>query len=485
MEIAITIVYVLSLLYIFLFSLGQLHLTLLYLRRKKSKHEASLPSSWPTVTVQLPIYNEKYVVERLLEAISKLDYPSEKLEIQILDDSNDDTTELIVHKIETLRPLHLDIQLIHRENRVGFKAGALDRGLQLAKGEFIAIFDADFIPSPDFLKRTIPHFSNSSIGVVQTRWGHINEDYSLLTRLQAFGLNAHFSIEQSARQFAGSFINFNGTGGVWRKSVITDAGGWSDDTLTEDLDLSYRAQLKGWKFVYLEEVASPGELPILMPAIKSQQYRWNKGAAETARKLFGRVLTSSLSWKNKIHAFFHLFNSSVFICLLIAAMLSIPMLLIKQNHPHLEWLFNIGIIFFLGFLSITFFYWIATKQFYVHHTWRYFLSYYPRFLIVSMGLSLHNGMAVIEGLLGRKTPFIRTPKFNLSTKGSSWKTNVYLKPKVSLLTLLEGGLCLYFLFGLFLGWKLQDGGLFFFHAMLALGFGSVFIYSVKPVLYEQ
>ncbi len=482
MEIAITLLYSLSLLYIFLFSLGQLHLTRIYQRTRKQKMETKTDtlSIFPKVTIQLPIYNEKYVVERLIDSISKLNYPKDQFEIQILDDSTDETTEILLRKIESLRPLELDIKLLHRENRIGYKAGALDHGLHSATGEFIAIFDADFIPSTDFLMKTISHFANESIGVVQTRWGHLNKDYSLLTQLQAFGLDAHFSIEQNARSAAGSFINFNGTGGVWRKKCIDDAGGWSHDTLTEDLDLSYRAQLKNWKFVYLEDVETPGELPIIMPAIKSQQYRWNKGAAETARKNFGNVLRSDFSVKNKMHAFFHLFNSSVFVCLLVAAILSIPMLYIKHNHPEIEWLFNLGIIFLCGFLSITLFYWVATKRFYPTGTGKIFLYLYPRFIIVSMGLSLHNGLAVMEGLLGRKTPFIRTPKFNLSEKQKTWKGNVYVKTTINPQTILEGFLCLYFLGGIASGIMLRDGGLLIFHAMLALGFGAVFYYSVKP-----
>lgn len=484
MEIIITILYSVSLLYIFLFSLGQLHLTLVYLKAKKKIAPSPALQNFPVVTIQLPVYNEKYVIERLITAVSQLDYLSDKLEIQILDDSTDETTEIILKKIETLRPLGLDIQLLHRENRTGFKAGALEAGCQIAKGEFIAIFDADFIPNSNFLQKTIPFFQDEKVGVVQTRWGHLNEEYSLLTKLQAFGLNAHFSIEQSARSASGSFINFNGTCGVWRKATIVDAGGWSADTLTEDLDLSYRAQLKGWQFSYLQDIATPGELPIIMPAIKSQQYRWNKGAAETARKNFGRVITSSLSWKNKIHAFFHLFNSSVFVCLLIASILSIPMLYIKQGHPALERVFDIGIIFFIGFLSITFFYWIAAKQFQQKIGVGNFIVLYTKFLIVSMGLSLHNGIAVLEGLIGRKTPFVRTPKFNL-TKGDSWRRNSYVKINLNGMTILEGLLCLYFIFGLIAGWQLHDQGLLLFHLMLALGFGSVFLYSVKPAFHAH
>ena len=463
--------------------MGQLHLTWIYIRSKKSiQPPQAVLKFFPNVTVQLPIFNEKYVVERLLEAVSKFDYPKEKLEIQVLDDSNDITTEIILKKIELLRPLALDIKTIHRENREGFKAGALDYGFQSAKGEFICIFDADFIPSPDFLKNTLSHFEDEKIGVVQTRWTHINQNYSMLTQLQAFGLDAHFSIEQVARNASGSFINFNGTCGVWRKKCIEDAGGWSFDTLTEDLDLSYRAQLKGWKFRYLEEVGTLGELPVIMPAIKSQQYRWNKGAAETARKVFGKVLRSEFSVTSKVHAFFHLFNSSVFVCLLIAAILSIPMLFIKQVHPEISWLFHAGLIFLLGFLSITLFYWTATKQFYQHPV-KKFWRLFPRFLIVSMGLSFHNGMAVLEGLIGRKTPFVRTPKFNVTDKHESWISNSYIITKINWLTLIEGLLCIYFIFGIVIGIRVDDFGLLIFHAMLALGFGGVFYYSVKASLH--
>jgi cellulose synthase/poly-beta-1,6-N-acetylglucosamine synthase-like glycosyltransferase len=484
MTLIIILVYSLSLFYIFLFSLGQLHLTWVYLQDQKRKR-ASVPAlqEYPRVTVQLPVYNEKYVVERLLDAVGNFEYPKDKLEIQILDDSTDETTELISKKLLVMKSLGLDIKLVHRPNRIGYKAGALAYGLELARGEFIAIFDADFIPKPDFLLKTIPHFSDPHVGVVQTRWGHINRDYSILTRLQAFGLDAHFSIEQIARKASGSFINFNGTCGVWRKTCIVDAGGWSADTLTEDLDLSYRAQLKGWNFLYLDEIETPGELPVIMPAIKSQQYRWNKGAAETARKNFGNVWRSNLPLTNKVHAFFHLFNSSVFVFLMMASLLSVPMLFIKHQHPEFAWLFHLGIIFLLGFFSITFFYWISTKRFDKEFPRRTFLSLYPRFLIVSMGLSLHNGIAVLEGLLGRKTPFIRTPKFNVLNRKDSWRGNSYIRPKMTGIALLEGILCLYFVFGIAAGIWLHDGGLIFFHIMLALGFGSVFYSSVKTSLH--
>ena len=482
-ETVIAVAYTSSLLFICLFSLGQLNLTWYYLKRNRRSNAFSDSeinrAELPLVTVQLPIYNELYVVERLIESISRLDYPQDKLEIQVLDDSTDQTRELASKKIEQARNQGTNIEHLTRPNRTGFKAGALQYGLERAKGEFIAIFDADFEPAPDFLFKTILHFSDPEIGVVQTRWGHLNRDYSLLTRLQAFGLDAHFSIEQVGRNMAGSFINFNGTAGVWRKKCIIDAGGWSFDVLTEDLDLSYRAQVKGWKFKFLEDVDAPGELPIIMPAIKSQQYRWNKGAAETARKNLKNVLRSKLSPLGQVHAFFHLFNSSVFICLLVAAVLSVPMLFIKYNHPEYSIYFDLGSIFLIGFLSITYFYWISSKI--QPNPKTYFLKTYPLFLTVSMGLSLHNGVAVVEGLLGFRTPFVRTPKFNLGNQLDSWKGNVYVKPLITLLTVIEGLLCIYFLFGIGAGIMLQDFGLIVFHLMLALGFAAVFYYSIKPV----
>lgn len=480
MEWILAILYTLSLLYLFLFSMGQLHLTYIYRHRDRTSTPALLtPDPQPHVTIQLPIYNEKYVVERLIDAVSKIDYPRDKIEIQILDDSTDETSGIIYQKLEWLKKIGPEMRHIHRASREGYKAGALQEGLASARGEFIVIFDSDFIPDPDFLKKTLPHFSDPRIGVVQTRWGHINKDYSLITQLQAFGLDAHFSIEQSARNDAGSFINFNGTCGVWRKSCILDAGGWSADTLTEDLDLSYRAQLKGWKFIYLEDVVTPGELPVVMPVIKLQQYRWNKGAAETARKLIGKVIKSDLPFVRKIHAFLHLFNSSVFVALLLAAVLSLPMLYIKNSYPAIHILFNIGSIFLLGFFSVAVFYWTAMQRFYPKPA-KKFLILFPAFLIVSMGLSLHNGIAVMEGWLGFKSPFMRTPKFNIIGKRDPWLNNTYLNPNLNLMTVMEGLLCLCFTFAIFKGMEMNDMTLAVFHAMLALGFGTVFLLSIKP-----
>lgn len=481
MEYIVIILYGLSLLLIFLFSLGQLHLTWHYLKAKRQKKVAVKPLQiHPKVTIQLPVYNERYVVQRLIDAVCRFEYPKEKLEIQVLDDSTDETVDIITDKVNEWKAEGINIRHIRRGERTGFKAGALQYGLAMAEGEFIAVFDADFLPQPDFLIKTLPVFENTT-GVVQTRWGHLNKDYSILTRLQAFGLDAHFSIEQTGRNHAGSFINFNGTGGVWRKKCIYDAGGWSADTLTEDLDLSYRAQMKGWRFKYLEDYTAPAELPVIMTAIKSQQYRWNKGAAETARKNLWKVFQSPINRVGKLHAFFHLLNSSVFICLLLASVLSIPMLFIKDAYPAFNFIFNLGSIFLIGFLSIGFFYWTASRQSHPKGTGKYYLTTFPVFLTVSMGLSLHNGIAVLEGLLGIKSPFVRTPKFNIKSKTDSWKDNIYVNRKIDFVTILEGFLSLYFMFGIAAGIYLNDLGLIIFHVMLTLGFASVFYYSIKPL----
>lgn len=481
----ISFIFFLSLFLIFIYSVSQLHLTWLYLKahRTKKANPPPLNDYSPKVTIQLPVFNELYVAERILEAVSALDYPKDKMEIQVLDDSTDETTLILKNKVAQLKEHHFNIQYIHREDRKGFKAGALQNALHKAEGEFIAIFDVDFVPEKDFLLNTLPHFEDPKVAVVQTRWGHLNKNFSLLTKLQAFGLDAHFSIEQVGRSFANSFINFNGTGGVWRKAAIVDAGEWSDDTLTEDLDLSYRAQLKGWKFVFREDIAAPAELPVVMSAVKSQQFRWNKGAAENARKNLGKVLRSDKAWTTKVHAIFHLLNSSVFLCVMVAGLFSVPMLFIKNTDPAVQSLFSLGTYMLFGFFSLAFFYLVATIRFYPTKPVFHFLKLFPMFLIMSMGMALHNAYAVIEGLAGFKSPFIRTPKFNIIQKTGSWKGNIYINNKINLITVMEGVFFLYFLFAIVSGIYLDDYDLMIFHVMLTTGFASVFLYSVLPVQY--
>ncbi len=482
----LVLVYGLCLSFIFCYSLVQVHLTYLYLKCpvKKLKTEPTIlpqPADLPSVTVQLPIYNERYVVERLIDAVAAFNYPTDKLQIQVLDDSDDETIQLVAAKVAYYRTKGINIAHVRRPTRTGYKAGALQFGLASATGEYIAIFDADFLPETDFLLKTLSKFDNPRVGVVQTRWGHLNKNYSLLTQLQAFGLNAHFTIEQTGRSCGRFFINFNGTGGVWRKTCILDAGGWQTDTLTEDLDLSYRAQLRNWEFRYLEQVTAPAELPATMPAVKSQQFRWTKGAAETARKNLMQVFKSDKTWLTKIHAFFHLGNSSIFICVFLSALLSLPALLIREHWPQFQIFFRFGGLFLISLAGLILFYWIAfkrTAETQIASFFTFLLCFFW-FLTFSMGLSLHNAIAVLEGYLGKKTPFIRTPKFNLRTSTDSWQKNAYRTASVSPLTILEGLFALYFLAGIILDFYFGNYGLLPFHTMLMLGFGGVFFLTLK------
>lgn len=488
MAVAILLVYGSLLTFILFYSFIQLHLTVTYRRNKKNLLTAKpvKDGEWPMVTVQLPLFNEIYVVERLLECVSKFDYPADKLEIQVLDDSTDESFEIGAAKVKELAAKGLNISHIKRPIRKGFKAGALAYGMEFCTGEYIAIFDADFLPTPDFLKRTIPFFDKPEIGVVQTKWEHLNENYSLLTKLQAFGLDAHFTIEQRGRNVGNHFINFNGTAGIWRKTCIEDAGGWHSDTITEDLDLSYRAQLKGWEFTYLENVGSPSELPAAMNALKNQQFRWTKGAAECMRKNLGKVLINKeIPLSTKIHAVFHLMNSFLFICVFVLALLSVPMLFVKKALPEYETIFKIASIYLTSLLILGFFYWTsykASKGGGILSFFR-FIRFFFLFISVSMGLSLHNAIAVIEGYLGRKTPFVRTPKFNIQSSEQKWQKNKYLVSSVSWLTFVEVLLVFYFLGGLACAFWLEDFGLFPFHFMLFTGFSYVSFYSLKHSVY--
>jgi cellulose synthase/poly-beta-1,6-N-acetylglucosamine synthase-like glycosyltransferase len=473
-----------------MYALAQLNLLFNYLSAQKKqdsspKFDFSNPEEIPYVTIQLPVYNELYVMERLLENISKMEYPKDKLEIQVLDDSTDESFETTAAHIKTLQQTGLDIKQVHREDRKNFKAGALKEGLEIAKGEFIAIFDADFLPKKDWLLQTIPYFKDTEIGVVQTRWAHINRDYSTLTKIQAFALDAHFSLEQVGRNSKGHFINFNGTAGVWRKQCIIDAGNWEGDTLTEDLDLSYRAQLKNWKFKYLEDVETPAELPVVMSAARTQQFRWNKGGAENFEKMLWKILKNhTISAKTKIHGLLHLLNSTMFLNILIVAVLSIPMLYIKNEYASLKMYFYVMSFFVISTIIFFVCYWFMFKKTY-GNTLKGFVQYIVMFITffsVAMGFSLHNSIAVIEGHFGKRSDFIRTPKFNINSLKDTWKGNKYLKKNISIHVVFEGLLMLYFAFGLYsafvVGNNGGDFGLFPFHLMLFLGFGYVFFKSI-------
>lgn len=469
------------LLFIFLYSLTQLNLVVKYARAKK--HTQLIPkdpSEWPMVTVQLPIFNELYVTERLIDCVATLDYPADRLEIQVLDDSTDETLEISRKAAERWRKKGIDITVVTRPDRKGFKAGALAYGMDIAKGEYIAIFDADFVPDKAFLKKTVPHFADDRVGVVQTRWEHLNSDFSTLTILQAFGLDAHFTVEQAGRNAAGFFINFNGTAGIWRKQTIIDAGGWSSDTLTEDLDLSYRAQLRGWQFVFREDIGSPAELPAAIHALKTQQFRWTKGAAECTMKNLGKVWRAKgLPLDTKVHALFHLMNSFIFICVMGTALLSVPVLFIKEKIGQDSLILAGGSIFLLSLVFLISFYWVAFKAMHPTKGFGKFITTFFLFLSVSMGLSLHNAIAVIEGYIGRKTPFVRTPKFNIVKKTGGWKGNVYLKQSLNPMTLMELALSAYFAYAIWQGIQFQDFGLLPFHVLLCAGFAFVGSLSIR------
>ncbi|GAA3519571.1 glycosyltransferase [Aquimarina addita] len=490
MDIAIIVIYTLALLIIFLYSLAQLNLLFNYLKSRKQDDtspmfDLSKKDEVPYVTIQLPVYNELYVMARLLDNIALLDYPKEKLEIQVLDDSTDESVKSTKAHIKRLQKKGLDIKHICREDRSGFKAGALKEGLAIAKGEFIAIFDADFLPGKNWLLQTIPYFKNDRIGVVQTRWGHINRDYSILTKIQAFALDFHFTMEQVGRNFNNHFINFNGTAGVWRKKCIEDAGNWQGDTLTEDLDLSYRAQLKKWKFKYLEEVETPAELPVVISAARSQQFRWNKGAAENFQKLYWKMLRDkTVPFKTKFHSFFHLLNSSMFLLVLLVAVLSVPVMYIKNSNPMFSWYFNVIAFFATSTVIFFFCYWHTFKKIHGKGFWSFieYIKMFFTFFSIAMGFSVHNSMAVLEGHFGKKSEFVRTPKFNMNSIKDSWKDNKYISKNISGNTIIEALLMCYFGFALYSAFSLQDFGLFIFHVMLFMGFGFVFFKSVTSKL---
>lgn len=490
LEYIIITIYTICLLLIFMYALAQLNLLFNYLKYRNKlddspKFDFNNPEEIPFVTIQLPVYNELYVMKRLLKNIAKIDYPNEKLEIQVLDDSTDESVLTTAIQIKKIKALGIDIQHIQRTNRQGFKAGALKEGLKTAKGEFIAIFDADFLPKANWLRQTIPYFKDAQLGVVQTKWSHINRNYSTLTKIQAFALDAHFTLEQVGRNSKGHFINFNGTAGVWRKECIYDAGNWEGDTLTEDLDLSYRAQFRNWKFKYLEKVETPAELPVVISAARSQQFRWNKGGAENFQKMIKRILRNkNSSFKTKIHSVLHLLNSTMFTCIFLVSVLSIPMLYIKNDYAHLKPYFYSMSFFVVSSLIFFVCYWFMYKKIY-GSGFKNFIIYIGAFLTffsIAMGFSLHNTIAVLEGHFGKKSEFIRTPKFNIKTIKDGWENNKYIKKRPSVHVILEGILALYFIFGMYsafiVGDQGGDFGLFPFHFMLFVGYSYVFFKSI-------
>jgi len=453
-----------------------------YYKKMRSKVAQVPPSdfSLPLVTVQLPIFNELYVVDRLIDTVCLLDYPKEKLQIQILDDSTDETIALAASLAAKKREEGFDIVHVHRTNRQGFKAGALKEGIKSATGDYIAIFDADFVPHPDFLQKTIPYFfMDEKIGMVQTRWEHLNSEYSVLTRAQAIALDGHFAIEQQVRNSAGFFINFNGTAGVWRKSCIEDAGNWEADTLTEDLDLSYRAQLRGWKFKYLNNVTTPAELPSEINALKSQQFRWTKGAIQCAKKTLPSVWKSKIPLRVKLQATVHLTSNIVFPFILLTGLFNVPLVFIKNNGGNHDAYFTLMAIFVLSTIGSFLFYLYSQKD--IHADWQRRIFLFPVFMAGSMGFAVNNSKAVIEGLFGRKrkSEFTRTPKYKITDKKDGWKGKKYSATKVEWTIFVETFLALYFVFGVAASIYYLEIAAIPFQLMYLGGFGSVAYMSIR------
>ncbi len=447
-----------------LFIYGNNCFVLAYLHTRKRTEKKPNFSFFPTVTVQLPVYNELYVVERLIKKVAALNYPREKLEIQVLDDSTDETTDIIQRCIREFRDQGLNIYSIHRTKRDGYKAGALKEGLKGAHGEFIAVFDADFLPDSDFLTKCIPHFSAPQVGMVQTRWGHINENYSLLTKVIAIGIDGHFQIEQNSRYSSGLFLNFNGTAGIWRRQCIEDAGGWQDDTLTEDLDLSYRAQLRGWKLVFLGDVVSPAEVPVQINAFKRQQFRWAKGSIQCSRKLLPRVLSSDVSIFKKFQALVHLTYYAVHPLMVMLLLLILPLILLSSEH--------LSTLYYLNFLSIGTFgpltmYAISQRELY--KGWKTRMKYLPVLTFLGTGISVNNTKAVIEGLFNREGTFQRTPKFGIERDTDEWEGKKY-KLSFPMITVIEAGLGAYALVALYFSLRAGSYFLIPFLSLYVIGY---------------
>lgn len=483
----ISILYGICLMVIALFSLMQFHLLLHYLfhRKEISKSLVQKDTNWPEVTVQLPVYNEPNVIGRLLDTIVKLDYPRERLFIQILDDSTDKTSDIVHQKRLHYMEQGFQIEHIRRQDRAGFKAGALQHAMPMVHTPLVAIFDADFLPESDFLKVSVPYFKDEHVAVVQGRWTHLNKSYSLLTQMQAFQLDVHFTVEQAGRYVAGCFLQFNGTAGIWRKAAIEASGGWSSETLTEDLELSYRAQMKGWKIIFLEDLRVPAELPASMQGLRSQQFRWMKGGAETARKMLPVIWRSDIPLIKKCHATVHLCSSSVFIAILLMGICSIILPFYPSTALYMADLFP----YFTGSTIILLLVYMTAyrKVGSVNHSAitdiLYFMLLFPVFLATSMAMSLHNSKATLEGWIGIRSPFVRTPKAGYADKGSKKGASNFRKPDFQ--TLAEFiFFCIFFAAALF---SYMEGVfyLLIIQVLFALGFATLVYFGICKDDIEQ
>jgi cellulose synthase/poly-beta-1,6-N-acetylglucosamine synthase-like glycosyltransferase len=444
------------------------YLVYLYLRnRGKEPPPGATLSPQPVVTIQLPLYNEMYVADRLIAAVCAIEYPRELLEIQVLDDSTDETRGIAEAAVRRFAAEGIDIKCLHRANRTGYKAGALEAGLKQARGEFVGIFDADFLPSSDFLKRIMPQFADPKIGMVQARWGHINQDYSLLTKIQSILLDGHFVLEHGGRYRAGRFFNFNGTAGVWRRVAIDDAGGWQHDTLTEDLDLSYRAQLRGWRFVFLSDLIAPAEVPVEMNAFKSQQHRWAKGSIQTCRKLLPEILRADVPLGVKAEAFFHLTANFNYPLMCVLSVLMFPSMVIRYNMGWYEMMLIDVPLFFAATFSVCNFYMMCQRE--IHRDWRARIKYLPFLMSIGIGLCINNSRAVFEALFNKQSEFARTPKYRIEGDADEWVGKRY-RQSVAVQPLIELALGLYFTATVFYALANQIYGTVPFLVLFQIGF---------------
>jgi cellulose synthase/poly-beta-1,6-N-acetylglucosamine synthase-like glycosyltransferase len=454
-------------------------------RRIREGSTPEPPSDWPSVTVQLPLFNERYVARRLLEAVGRLDYPRDRLEIQVLDDSTDETAAIVAETASRLRARGLRVEHIHRRERLGFKAGALAAGLKEAQGEFVAVFDADAVPDRDFLRKTIPHFADAGVAVVQARWGHLNRDFSVVTVAQALGMDGHFAVEQSARSWGHLLLNFNGTAGIWRKAAIEDAGGWTHDTLTEDLDLSYRAQLRGWRIVYRPDLVCLTELPVLITGFKSQQRRWAKGSIQTALKLVPAVVRAPLSPWVKYQAFMHLTYYVIHPAMLTIVLLAAPLLGAEETASTSTMLLSVSVTVTLVFLGPGCL--LVYAQRVLDPGWRRRVWQLPSILIIGVGVAWSTSLAVLGALWGKDLEFVRTPKFGIGQRGGSWRGKAYAEwqPWGGVVEIALG---LYCAWSTWLLWTHQNYGTLPFLALYTTGFltvGALTLFQTSPGVGHQ
>lgn len=478
---AIWVLYTISLIHLIV------HVEIEKRRKKKNKgRELRYPEldvndpNIPVVTVQIPLYNEQYVAERVIDCVAAFNYPASKLEIQILDDSTDETKDIVANRVAYWQQQGLDFKHIHRTNREGYKAGALAEATPKARGEFIALFDADFLPEKDFLIKVLPYFDADNVGVVQARWGHLNADYSLLTKLQSLSIDAFFLLEQFGRSLAGYYIRFNGSGGLWRKTCIEDAGGWTGDTLSEDLDLAFRAQMKGWKFNYTNHIECAGEVPVTINGVKNQYYRWSKGKTEVVKKLTKPMLKLKMPFSAKFHLFADLWNIWANVAILIIAIFSVPFVHVAATSERFadvwQWS-SIGLIY-----TVTLIYMMSHVYYHRYKSVRRsiidIIKDFPSFAFLFTGLTLHQNIAIFDGYRGKKTAFVRTPKYSINAKSDGWTGSKYMPTRLTWITYAEAFLSVLFSYGVYLDFQYGLYGFIPWHLFLAIGSAYTFWLTV-------